>query len=155
MYFKPLSASLPSNVSSISNHFKIIKMCSLSTPLVKTQKAFSLGRNKWYRQDGLALPDRHSKGWGENIFLCKVFRHYWTLERVWVIRSAVNPNTPYYLLQSGILHFPFCCLHGIIGRKQTDLIISETSDSIILPQHLLIINALPNIQCFHWLKAHT
>lgn len=40
-YFKPLSASPPNvTVSSISNYFKIMKTCSPSAPLVKTQKAF-------------------------------------------------------------------------------------------------------------------
>lgn len=126
--------------------FMIMKMCFLSAPLAKTQNHSALGRNKWYRQDGLAMPVKH-------ILLCKVFRRY----QLWKESGyfAVNPNTAYYLLQSGILDFPFCCLHGIIGWKETHLIIPETWNSIILPQHLLIINALPNIQCFHWLKAHT
>lgn len=81
VYFKPLSA-LPSNVtvSLISNHFKIMKMCSLSAPLVKTQNRSAMGRNKRYRQDGLAMPVKH-------ILLCKVFRHYQSLERLWVLRS--------------------------------------------------------------------
>jgi len=40
--FKPLPDAPSDNVtvSSISNDFKITKMCSLSAPLVRTQKAF-------------------------------------------------------------------------------------------------------------------
>lgn len=47
-YFKPPSASPPDNVtmSSMSNYFKIMKMCSLSAPLVKTQKAFWAGQEQ-------------------------------------------------------------------------------------------------------------
>lgn len=51
-----LSASPPINAttSSISNYFRIMEMCSLSAPLVKTQKAF------WTRQEQTVQAGWHS-----------------------------------------------------------------------------------------------
>lgn len=138
----------------ISGLWKCVREVHL---LSKHKKLSELDRNKRYRQDGTATPVQHRQGRG---------RKYPSLQGLRALNiklgkasgllqdTAVNPNTAYCLLQSGIPHFLFCCLHGIISYKQTHLMVSETSNSIILPQHLLIIKALPNIWCFHWLKAH-